>query len=263
MKTETAVASGWDDLIFENRNKDYGAYDIRRSYSGNTTMATLICMLAATGLLVLSQFSFFDEKPSGIKSTGGVVVLDKFKVKPVKPEIKPQKQVTTKAFKKDLELAVVKHDVIDKPEEKNDDLEQTTPLTGETGDGQTETSGGETSGGIAETAPTINVNTVFNGAEVMPSYKEGMEGMIRYLQRKMNYPARSKRMGVEGTVYVEFVVNREGKVIDLKIVRGISEDCDKEAMRVISSMPAWNPGSQQGIPVSVRMVMPVKFKISS
>lgn len=265
MKTETAVASGWDDLIFENRNKEYGAYDLRKSYSGNATSAMMICMLAAAGILVLSQISFFsDEKPPGeMKNAGGTLVWDEFKIKAVKPEIKPQQHVTTKTFKKDLQVAVVKHDVIDKPEEKIDDQEQTTSPTGDIGFGQTETSGGDTPGGSVETTPLINVNSVFNGAEVMPSYKEGMDGLIKFMQRKLVYPSRSKRQNIEGTVFVEFVVNREGKVVDLKVVRGISEDCDREAIRVISSMPAWNPGSQQGIPVSVRMVLPVRFKLNS
>jgi protein TonB len=99
-------------------------------------------------------------------------------------------------------------------------------------------------------------------AEIMPEYEEGVEAMMHFLRRNMRYPASARRMLVEGTVYVGFVVSGDGSVTDVKVIRGIHPDCDKEAMRVISKMPKWKGGKQGGIPVPVRMVLPIKFKLA-
>ena len=79
----------------------------------------------------------------------------------------------------------------------------------------------------------------------------------------MKYPAIPRKTGVEGIVFVRFVVNYDGRVIDVEVIKGIHADCDREAARVIALMPAWRPGMQNNMPVSVRMVMPVKFKLEN
>ncbi len=79
----------------------------------------------------------------------------------------------------------------------------------------------------------------------------------------MKYPNRARQIGIEGKVFIKFVVNYEGKVVNVEIVKGISEDCDKEAARVIAMMPDWKPGIQNKTPVSVRMVLPINFKLEN
>jgi protein TonB len=100
-------------------------------------------------------------------------------------------------------------------------------------------------------------------AEVMPNYEGGLKAMMKFIQKNMKYPNHAKQIGMEGKVFVKFVVNYEGKVVGVGIIKGISEDYDKEAARVIAMMPNWNPGMQNKMPVSGRMILPINFKLEN
>ncbi len=102
---------------------------------------------------------------------------------------------------------------------------------------------------------------VFVRAEVAPLYPGGESAMMKYLQKNIKYPTIAKENGVKGTVYVQFVVEKDGKVDDISIVKGVDKSLDAEAKRVVSSMPRWTAGSQTGIPVAVQYVLPVKFEL--
>jgi protein TonB len=139
--------------------------------------------------------------------------------------------------------------------------EPTTPVV----ENGTETGGttvaGNTIGAIDIPPTVIEQPKEFVVVEIMPAYEGGHQEMINFLGRKMKYPASARRMGIEGTVYVSFLVKGNGEVDDVKVVRGIHPDCDKEAARVVSLLDGWIGGRQGGVPVSVRMVLPIKFKL--
>jgi protein TonB len=123
--------------------------------------------------------------------------------------------------------------------------------------------------GSSEGTGTVNVEvpavvvppTIFDRAEVMPAFEGGLEALYKFIKKKIHYPAASRRMGIDGTVFVSFVINSEGKIVDIKTIKGISSDCDKEAERVVSLLPNWSPGMQNHRPVSVRMTLPIKFQL--
>ena len=100
-----------------------------------------------------------------------------------------------------------------------------------------------------------------NFAEEMPGFVGGDKALYEYLSNNIKYPKREKQIGIEGKVYVEFVVGKKGEITDVKIKRGVSEALDAEAIRVIKSMPNWLPGKQNGRAVKVIYVMPISFKI--
>jgi protein TonB len=102
---------------------------------------------------------------------------------------------------------------------------------------------------------------VFTVVDQMPEYNGGLNAMMLHVQKNMRYPASARRMGIDGTVYVSFVIDSNGALHNIKVIRGISGDCDQEARRVVALMPPWLPGKQNGIPVTVRFVLPIKFKI--
>jgi len=110
-------------------------------------------------------------------------------------------------------------------------------------------------------AATATGGQVLARAEVMPSFKGGKEALDKYLAENLKYPAAAKASKTEGLVYVEFIVNTQGKVINPTILRGTSSDLDAEALRVVSSMPDWIPGKQDGKEVSVSFTLPVHFKL--
>lgn len=97
-------------------------------------------------------------------------------------------------------------------------------------------------------------------AEEMPQPFSGYEGLYQELSQKIKYPSRARREHIEGKVFVEFVVNESGKLERLKIVKGIGYGCDEEALRALATTQ-WRPGKQRGIPVKVRMILPVQFRL--
>ena len=102
---------------------------------------------------------------------------------------------------------------------------------------------------------------VFVRAEVAPLYPGGESAMMKFLQRNIKYPTIAKENGVKGTVFVQFVVEKDGKVSDVVVVKGVDKSLDAEAKRVVSSMPKWAAGVQGGVPVAVQYVLPVKFEL--
>lgn len=103
---------------------------------------------------------------------------------------------------------------------------------------------------------------IFTVVEEAPSFRGGDEARIRFLQENMKYPQMARESGIQGTVYVTFVVERNGSVTDVKVLRGIGGGCDEEAIRVIQAMPSWIPGKQRGKPVRVQFNMPIRFTLA-
>ncbi len=103
---------------------------------------------------------------------------------------------------------------------------------------------------------------IFTVVEESPAYPGGDEARIRFLQENIQYPQMARESGIQGTVYVTFVVEKNGNVTDVRVLRGIGGGCDEEAIRVIKAMPKWNPGKQRGKPVRVQFNMPIKFTLA-
>jgi protein TonB len=112
-----------------------------------------------------------------------------------------------------------------------------------------------------EAMPEENVDEIFTIVEEQPAPVGGMKAFYEYVGKNLKYPPRAARMGIEGRVFVEFVVEKDGSLSDIKVARGIGGGCDEEAVRVISEAPKWQPGKQRGNAVRVRMIMPIVFKL--
>ncbi len=102
---------------------------------------------------------------------------------------------------------------------------------------------------------------IFLVVENMPEFPGGEAAMYKFIGKNIVYPRMAKESGISGRVYVTFVVEKDGSVSDVKILRGIGGGCDEEAVRVIKAMPRWNPGKQRGKPVRVQYRMPIKFTL--
>ena len=109
--------------------------------------------------------------------------------------------------------------------------------------------------------PKEDVDEIFTIVEETATPKGGMAAFYKYVGSKLKYPPQANRMGVEGKVYVEFVINRDGSIVDARVVRGIGAGCDEEAVRVVASSPAWNPGKQRGKAVRQKYTIPIIFKL--
>jgi protein TonB len=258
MKKNTS-ATTWDDVIFENRNKEYGAFAIRRNYSDNV-LKGMVTMIAFAAMILTSPLWLPDAAEKIAKTTGGLkdptdffptpkIIPDKLKVVPT--AAKPA-TVTNPTFR--VTTQEVPDTQLPAPDANTSSSEGT-----ETGTAIIAASTGGEGTGVVEAPAVAAPPTVVDIAEVMPQYEGGLEAMAKFLQKKLRYPAHARRMGIQGTVFVGFVVSTTGEITQVKIIKSLSEDCDKEAVRVVSMMPPWKAGMQNKMPVAVRMVLPIKF----
>ncbi len=112
-----------------------------------------------------------------------------------------------------------------------------------------------------EAMPEEKADEIFTIVEERPTPVGGLKAFYDYVSQNLKYPAMARRMGLEGRVFVQFVVEKDGSLTDIKVVKGIGGGCDEEAVRVLSNAPKWNPGKQRGRPVRVRMILPIMFQL--
>jgi TonB family protein len=109
---------------------------------------------------------------------------------------------------------------------------------------------------------TAHLDQIYMVVEQMPEFPGGVPALIQFLSREIHYPSESLRKGIEGTVFISFVIDEQGKVIDPQVVKGMDAACDQEALRVIKLSPKWIPGMQNGKTVKVKYTLPIRFELS-
>lgn len=114
---------------------------------------------------------------------------------------------------------------------------------------------------MTSTAQTKKNNMVFDVVEVMPQYPGGQIAMMKYIMENMKYPKQAMKEGIQGRVAVSFIVEKDGSISDVKPILSVHPLLNKEAVRVVKSMPKWTPGKQNGKPVRVRFNLPIMFKL--
>jgi periplasmic protein TonB len=246
------------DIVFENRNKEYGGYVLRRDYEKRIVFALLIALggigIAITAPMIISYLSRINFTKE-VKVTEGITLeepppIDKSTPPPPPVEPPPPLKQTIKF----TPPVVV----------KDEEVEEPPPTQEETKDVQvsTITQEGEDLPDIPP-EPTVDPDEgkVFTVVEEMPSFPGGEEKLFEYLSKGIKYPAIARENNITGRVYVNFVVDKDGKIKDAKVLRGIGGGCDEEALRVVRSMPDWKPGRQNGRNVQVSYNLPVNFNL--
>ncbi len=115
---------------------------------------------------------------------------------------------------------------------------------------------------VFEEAPEEEVaDEIFTVVEEQPTPQGGMQAFYQYVQKNLKYPSQARRMGIEGKVFVQFVVGTDGSISEVQAIKGIGAGCDEEAVRVLKGAPKWKPGKQRGRAVKVRMVLPITFQL--
>lgn len=259
MRIENAEMQSMNDLVFENRNKEYGAYVIRKAYADNVQKALLFVLVSLTGAMIITLF--FHGEPIIIEpKTDTGIVLDYV----IAPKLEAQKTATSPPVRRaHRDVAPI---VSTRPDPEVTKPQETDATTGALdgpldGAAPTEGSGTVTADPVVATPAVAEPVKIFVHPEVMPQYEGGMEALAKYMRKNLKYPAVARRMGTEGLVYVSFIIDMEGHISEVKVIKGISKECDEEAVRVVSKMPSWIAGRQGNAPVIVRMVMPIKFQL--
>jgi periplasmic protein TonB len=250
----------WDEMVFERRNKEYGAYVLRKGYNNNLTIGLIITILLVIILIfypALSKFfgsSVVPADPSLRKlvytELSAPPPIDK--PKPIPPQIQLPRLRKVVKF---VPPKVVKEQVMETP-----------PTILEIKENETGAAAVEGPVNVIFDEPAEELvpedDELFTVVDQQPEFEGGYEAMLAFIKQNMKYPANARRMQIEGTVHVSFIVSRTGAISDVKVLRGIMTECDKEAVRVVQLMPAWKPGKQNGRNVNVRFILPLKFRLN-
>ena len=269
------ISNEWADIVFQGRNKVYGAYQLRRGTSKRNIVSMIfVAAVAAVAYLGLAAYNSYQEaQKAKFEAEMEASLLEaKKEAKDEKKTETPKVEQVQKVEKVKSSIAftppVIKKDSEVKPEEEmktQDELKET-----KTAIGAFDVKGNDEAGGtvlkaveeIAAPEPPKHEeeqNKIFEVVEQQPQFPGG--SVNGWLADHIKYPVVAAENGISGRVVVQFVVERDGSVSQVKVVRGVDPSLDKEAQRVISSMPKWIPGKQNGQAVRSRFTVPVTFRL--
>jgi protein TonB len=270
------IDNSWVDLVFEGKNQAYGAYQLRKN-TGARNLKALITMFlgfAIIAAIVIAKVSFDNYMASRNAAIETDVELQNLAEK---KEIKQEKKDEDPGMEK-VEIERVKSSVAftvpeikkddevkeDQEMKSQDDLAETNTAIGAfTVEGNDETAEVKhVEEKIAEPEPVKEEETkVFDVVEQMPSFPGGPSALMQYLSSNIKYPVVAEENGVQGRVVCTFVVERDGSITDVRVIKSVDPSLDKEAVRVVKGMPKWIPGKQNGSAVRVKYTVPVTFRL--
>ena len=268
----------WLALVFSNRNKNYGAYVLRKE-SSSIMVKALVIVIPIFLLLFIGPMLYAQLKPKqDIKEQTVLEIRDVEIIHELKPEKPKEKEVEKELPKAEPIIEKVKQvnlsanivvvdklDVAEPPTSKDVENAVVASVTtdGVEGKGNAKVVG-TTEGGDSDGTATEGSNEIFEtfGVEEFPEFPGGMAAWSKFIQKNLRYPYMAQENGVQGKVFVSFVIEKDGSVSDVALVRGIGAGCDEEALRVIKKSPRWKPGKQNKQTVRVRYNMPINYTIS-
>lgn len=270
------ISRDWTEMVFEGRNKEYGAYRLRKNAGKRNLYSLITIFIAALAIWGgISLVKFVESRTKSVAQTS-VAEISALNQPKKKAEVKQQKKVKLEQPEKVVERVkssvkftapVIKKDNEVKPEDElktQDELMST-----KTAIGALDVKGNDDANGevlkikeaVAQPEPKPEVEKVFDVVEQMPSFPGGPSALMEWLSNNVKYPVVAQENGVQGRVVVSFVVERDGSITDVKVVRGVDPSLDKEASRVVRAMPRWIPGKQNGSAVRVKYNVPVAFRL--
>ena len=272
------IDNRWSDIMFENRNKEYGAYVLRRQTTARNIKSIIaVLIIFALVMVYMVAKNAYDDYQA--KHQAQTQVTELTALQEQKKEAKVERKEIVKQEKVEQVVEKVKSSikftapVIKKDNEVKDDEEIDLQKVENTNTtiGAFDVQGNDEVGGevlkakeeIAQPEPPKHEeeNKVFDVVEQMPSFPGGMPALMQWLSQNIKYPVIAAENGVQGRVIVQFVVEKDGSVTDVHVAKSVDPSLDKEATRVVKAMPRWNPGKQNGSAVRVKYTVPVMFKL--
>lgn len=272
------ISGEWTDIVFAGRNQAYGAYALRKSTGRRNVIAILAVILLAIACQIgLTLKNIADEAAAKKAAMTQVTELSALTQKKKEAKVERKQLVKQEQVQKVVEKVkssikftapVIKKDDEVKPEDElksQDDV-----LKSSAAIGSFDVQGNDESGEVLKAKEVIaqepvkpkeEENKVFDVVEQMPSYPGGMGALMTYLSNNIKYPVIAEENGIQGRVICTFVVERDGSITDVRVAKSVDPSLDKEACRVIKSMPHWIPGKQNGSAVRVKYTLPVTFRL--
>ena len=271
----------WRDIVFEGKNQQFGAYEMRKNSDArhNKAMIVVVIVIAIAfilPLLVNTVLPKAEEKPEDLTEQALVNLdntVDEEQDQPEEeqqrveveiPEALPEEILNTV---KVTELAIVEDEKVNAEDEikTQDELKETTTAFGQSdfdkGTDDRNVVREHKDEIIVEEKKPVEENKVFTAVEQMPQFPGGEAELMKYIQKNLKYPPVAMENNIQGRVVVQFVVTKTGKIGEVKVARGKDPDLDKEAVRVVKSLPDFIPGKMNGQAVNVWYTLPITFKL--
>ena len=264
----------WCDIVFEGKNKTYGAYEMRQSSSKRHLIALLFIAVFAVLIGVLPTLVATVSEVVKKQNSGSITddvkivevdplekeqeILENLTREPPPPPLKPTMQFIAPVM-------ASAEDIEDKDRLKDQETLQKSDvqisiadIVGEDVEDAIDFADLERDRLLAE-----DENRIYVGVEVQPEFPGGEKELMKYIRDNLKYPTIAQENNEQGRVVIQFVVNKKGEVSNVIVLRGLSAACDKEAIRVVQSMPKWIAGKQNGVPVNVYYTLPIVYKLQN
>ena len=271
----------WVDMVFAGKNKEYGAYQLRKGTSGRNIKALLILIIAAALVGGFLAWKVIEQKQAEeqqaymeameLAKLQEQAKKEKKKPEPIKPKVEQKKEIPVARETQKFTAPVIKKDELVKEEnqvKQMDQLDDKVAVGPENKEGVKDRTVEAVRNDIAVAAPPPPpapkpevANKVFDVVEEMPSFPGGQGALMAFLSSNIKYPVVAQENGVQGRVIVGFVVEKDGSISDVKVMRSVDPSLDREAQRVVRAMPRWKPGKQNGSAVRVKYTVPVVFRL--
>ncbi len=271
----------WVDMVFAGKNKEYGAYQLRKGTSGRNIKSLLILVIAAALVGGFLAWKVIEQKQAEEQQAYMEAMefaklqkqAEKEKKKPekVQPKVEMKKEIPVARETQKFTAPVIKKDELVKEEnqvKQMDQLDAKVAVGTKDEEGVKDRTVEAVRSDIAVAAPPPPPapkpevsNKVFDVVEEMPSFPGGQAALMSFLSSNIKYPVVAQENGVQGRVIVGFVVERDGSITDVKVMRSVDPSLDREAQRVVKAMPRWKPGKQNGSAVRVKYTVPVVFRL--
>ena len=268
-------------MVFAGKNKEYGAYQLSKGTSGRNIKALLILVIAAALVGGFLAWKVIEQKQAEeqqaymeamqLAELQKQAKKEEKKKEPAKPKIEPKKEIPVARETQKFTAPVIKKDELVKEEnqvKQMDKLDEKVAVGTENKEGTKDRLAEAVRSDIAVAAPPPPPapkpevsNKVFDVVEEMPHFPGGAAALQAFLSSNTKYPVVAQENGVQGRVIVSFVVERDGSITDVRVVRSVDPSLDREASRVVRSMPRWSPGKQNGSAVRVKYTVPVVFRL--
>ena len=275
----------WIDLVFQDKNKEYGAYQLRKGTSKRNLLALAILMAAA---IIVGGYLIYkieaDKRAAERQAYMEQLELSKLQEQAEKEKKKEEKKIEKPKFEPKKEIPqvretqkftapVIKKDELVKEENQvkaMDELDANTAVGVKDQEGTKDRTIEAARTDVVEKVvieePKEEVKQevtqkIFDVVEQQPSFPGGQTALLQWLQQNIHYPPVAEENGIQGRVVVSFVVEPDGSITNVQVVRGVDPSLDKEAVRVTKAMPKWQPGKQNGQAVRVKYNLPVQFRL--
>jgi len=273
--TQNLCRVQWLDLVFKNRNQAYGAYELRKNNAGTTVKAFFYAVVFFSCLIITPWLIHQISKTNTAEENNEQVKIIEVNLLARIKELKPEKKTITKATSKPVQAKIIQYANLNVVPENQ--TESDIPIQGRFHGAvirKRNIDGGmglnlnpieiqeEASCTTGSSAPAENMELhTLDGIENYPEFPGGHSAFIKFLSRNLKYPANAVERGIEGKVLISFIIEKNGRLSNIKILRGIGYGCDEEAIRVLEKSPEWKPGIQNKQKVRVAYTLPINFSL--